>query len=72
MQNLNNCFLPKFFSLTLILIIITIFISEIGDKRCEFNFQCEPGYRCDKVSNTCKGKPFILNQFLTLIAIFLY
>ena len=33
---------------------------EIGSKSCMFDFDCEHGHRCDKLSNTCQGMSFLL------------
>ena len=44
---------------------------KIGSKSCMFDFDCEHGHRCDKVSNTCQGMPFILNLFFSFISIFM-
>ena len=43
---------------------------KIGSKSCMFDFDCEHGHRCDKVSNTCQGMSIISKQCLTFIMIF--
>ena len=40
-----------------------------GSKSCIFDFDCEHGHRCDKVSNLCQGMAFNSKQFLTFIKV---